>query len=338
MDDTGNIYISGVFYDTLFAGPQMLPPAPNRHYSSSSNLPPNRDVFFAKYTAAGELKWTRSLNGPEIYFHVGSSARLFNRAAFAVDAAGNLYAHGIFSAESRLAIADTGAVTLAQDTPAWVSLNSEGEMRWIRLSGKDVSWYWERPFLYVDNVQNKVATLYHSNDDYDPWDRIGMTWISFDGEVISTHELLRARDVKLSDIALDRRSHVYVAGRFWGHALYFGDGSGFISNSARNNTYDGFIAEFSSVGELVRVVHMPEYWYRNGMVIAVNSLDELIAAGEFSNTMYLGTDTLYAEGLRDAFIANYGSSVLVGRVTEQVDAAYPKAVKRKRAVKPIWKR
>ncbi len=317
VDAEGNIYVAGVFADTLFAGPHVITPT----------LPPwigwFVSVFVAKYTSAGEIAWARVVGERG---HLGTW-ELPPMAAFDVDANGNMYLQGYFLAGAEFAVAGTDTVTLGKDTHVLVSLDGTGDIRWA-LPVFEGSTHSEKMFLQVSERQNAVGVVRHLVTSLGS--NVTLTWFSLDGMLLSTQSLFRGDSVKLKDFTIDSQASKYVTGTFKGTRLWTDDFELSAPENYRegyfNNSRDGFVAEYDLAGNFVRVVHVTGVDNQEITSIAVNASDELLVGGYFDRIAILGMDTLNAEGYSGAFIANYGSSGLVDRVTEQVDAAYSEAV------------
>ncbi len=311
VDAVGNVYVTGVFSDTLFAGSQALPP--RRRYDSN--------VFVAKYTVAGNLVWARVVGG---HGYLGWGGLV--KAAFDVDANGNVYLHGSFRAGAQFVVAGTDTVTLGKDENVLVSLNSGGDTRWV-LPLANYAPARSPMFLRVteDLLGNPRTLVLLRNVLGGGASRVEMARFALDGAFLSRQPLFqggRYWGVRISDFAIHRTGRVYIAGTFENAPLLTDDFELF----SPDNFSDGFVAEYDLGGNLVRVVHVSGSGHQEVTAIAVNVSGELLVGGHFGGSASLGTDTLYAEGYIDAFIANYGSSGLIEGVTEQVDAADPEAV------------
>ncbi len=135
LDETGNIYIAGVYRnlnvfgaDTLFVLPTSFQ---DGHFIG-------HDVFVASYTPEGAPRWVRRIAG--YGFDTinrscrASDAYLYNegRGVFTVDSEGNTYLGGCFGASPVLPFDQPGEITFTEDARALASFDADGNLRWLR--------------------------------------------------------------------------------------------------------------------------------------------------------------------------------------------------------------
>ena len=296
VDAGGNVYIAGVFVDTIFSGAHML--APRTRYDSN--------VFVAQYSAGGELAWTRVVGG-----RGDLSWEFIPRAAFDVDVGGNVYVDASFKRGATFAAVGTDSLTLSQDSHVLVSLDSGGSVRWFHVFDPEGYPLYDTHWLYVSKGRNSVGVLRKLDDAEST--RLTLIWLSLDGSLLSEEILFQGDYIRLNDFATDTDGHVYLAGSFRGTSLE----TSHFTLSAPDNRSDGFVAEYGPAGTFIRVEHMTGPNWQEVRAIALNSSNELLVAGFFSDTANLGDDTLFEEK-GNLFIANYGATSLSSEPSDEV--------------------
>jgi hypothetical protein len=89
VDAAGNVYTTGIFYNTTDFDPG--PAVYNLTPVDEANFQ-NYDIYISKLDANGDFVWAKQLGGP----HITGSSLYDNSYAITVDAAGNVYTTGAF--------------------------------------------------------------------------------------------------------------------------------------------------------------------------------------------------------------------------------------------------
>ncbi len=122
-DPSGNLYVAGEF-----EGAADFDPGPGSAFLTSLG---GTDGFIAKFTSTGQLAWARRFGGIA-----------FDQVAdVAVDAAGNVYAAGIFQGEADLLPASGGQIVSNGNVPDGflLALDAAGAARWAYpIGGSDI--------------------------------------------------------------------------------------------------------------------------------------------------------------------------------------------------------
>ncbi len=286
VDASGNVYVTGYFYNTVDFGGGVLT-------SAGSN-----DVFLASYTPSGKHRWSKRF---------GSTSSDYGYAV-AVDGAGNVYLAGYFYGTVDFG---GGALTSAGSNDIFVaSYTASGQHRWSKRFGGTSSDY--AYGLAVDGSGN----LYLTGSFY--------TSIDFGGGAIaangSSTDLYLASFTSLgahrwskgfggtsSDygygVATDAGGNVYLTGYFY-NTLSFGGASLTSAGS-----FDVFLASFTSAGA--------HRWSKNfggtssdyGYSVATDGSGNVVLTGYYYGTIDFGGGTLSANGTSsDIFLASFSSA------------------------------
>ena len=248
VDATGNVYTTGIFYNTTDFDPgagiyNLTPPGGN-----------NYDVYISKLDANGNFVWAKQLGGP---FITGSSL-YDNSYSIAVDAAGNVYTTGYFPGTADFD-PGPGVYNMTAAGPNAVDifiskLDAAGNFVWAKQLGgiyTDVAYA-----IAVDVSQNVYTTGYFTGQaDFDPGPATynltpaggGATADIFVSKLSSSGNFLWAiqmggtgSEYGLS-IAVNASGNVYTAGYF-DNTADFDPGPG-INNITALGVDDIFIVE-----------------------------------------------------------------------------------------------
>ncbi|MDX1420944.1 MAG: hypothetical protein R3181_13345, partial [Rubricoccaceae bacterium] len=108
-------------------------------------------------------------------------------------------------------------------------------------------------------------------------------------------------------IAVGFDGSVYVAGSFTGIATWDGGTNPDVTLTTRND-FDGFLAKYTTDGDLAWVAQAGGPGQDTGRGVAVTTSGEVYFAGDFEQTALFGTSTeLTSAGSDDAFVAKYAA-------------------------------
>ena len=336
FDAQGNLYLTGTFTDTLYFSPDVVL-APSRRFHHAT-----WDVFVASYAPDGLVRWAHQVEGGTDDLWISNG--WFGRAAFDVDAAGNMVlgavAHGVpppsFSA------AEDGAVLAHYGS-------SEGVLQRIQtLNDLGISYkpsfstirnhmgpiyrlfansYVARPTsirldksgnMYVlwrkktadaalfNSLTVSDTTLHHREEAYM---RV-LTKFDAQGTLLWARKLDHHHVLYPGGLEVAENGHVYVWGNFRGRYVEF-EGVRLTQKEAEG--YDGFVAHYDESGHLVRALHLETTGDGDHFVeaLAIGASGDVYVGGRFgAGRAILGADTLYARGKGNLFIAKYGATSL----------------------------
>lgn len=307
---TGNIYVAGVFNDTLTIGNETLVPI------SSPDDNGQADLFIASFSADGTPRWAQSLDVHSSRFGIFAYVQ-----DFVVSRRGDIYLGGFFGAGSHLG---DSTPALTRDANAIVKYNTQGELLWVR-TDYDGS-------LHLDgtSVVILLEELAISSDDdlFVGWDmpdqgtrtrivvgeqlvsdtRGGATFVS---SYSATGELRWVQQAKgngheqLHDLAVTASGDLVVAGDFDGSTLTL-DGMNLDNATTGPHPRNGFLAYYNQAGQLVGAAQATGGVRASFLAAAVGPSGEVFTAGTFEGSVDLGDSaTRAAQSLQDLFVAKY---------------------------------
>ena len=344
FDAQGNLYLAGTYRDTLYFSPDVvLAPSRRPHHHTW-------DVFVASYAPDGLVRWAHQVEGGTGDLWISNG--WFGRAAFDVDAAGNMVlgavANGVpppaFSAaEDGVVLAHYGSsdgalqrIQTLNDlgisyTPSFSALRNNlrpiyglfansyvARPRSIRFDKSGNMYALWRKSAVDDWVINTLTvgdtTLHRREEAY-------MYVLSkFDPQgaflwarMLDNHYVLHPAGLEVAE-----NGHVFVWGNFWGRYVEF-EGVRLTQKEAEG--YDGFVAHYDESGQLVRALHLETTGDTEDFIegVAIGTSGDVYVSGSFqADRAILGADTLYARGQGNLFIAKYGATSLSSEPSDEV--------------------
>ena len=327
LDAAGNLYIAGKFLDTLRVGPGtvLLPREPEERL--------NQHVALVSYATDGELRWAQRIAGTKTQgeWHEGITRGANINACFTVDDLGNANLCGFFRKGTVFGEGQPDSVLFTENARAVAAFDADGDLQWVRTTtelgvpGSIAPWT-----LAADNMGG-FAALWHSYNrrSVPPFVYVfgDTTFVRQQGDdldVLAKHasdgSIVWARQIeseggflRIADLVMDRRGHVYVAGFHYGPWLKV-EGQLFVSEhkSERSPGSTGFVLHYDADGLLVRVLYVRGA-DENSQVhaVALGESDELYVAGfmedrlEVDRPYILGLDTLRSDARLLPFLARY---------------------------------
>ncbi len=303
-DDSGNVYTTGNFLDTV----DFDPCAATYSITSMGTY----DIFILKLDSSGNYIWVKTFGGQEPQ----------SVSSIDVDASGNVYTTGYFYTSADFDPGPNVFYLISEgENDVFVSkLDSMGNFIWAKQFGN----YDEDEGLSIatDNSGNVYTTgTFKVTVDFDPGQG-GYNLISTGSEDIfiskldSTGSFIWAKSFgnisveKGLDITLDNSGNVYAVGQFTG-TVDFDPGPG-VFNLNSNGDYDLFICKLTSSGNLVWAKSMGALGVDLGGSIAVDDLNNVYTTGYFQSTVDFdpgpGVHNLTASGMGDVFILKLSNS------------------------------
>lgn len=303
-DDSGNVYTTGNFLDTV----DFDPGAATYSITSMGTY----DIFILKLDSSGNYIWVKTFGGQEPQ----------SVSSIDVDASGNVYTTGYFYTSADFDPGPNVFYLISEgENDVFVSkLDSMGNFIWAKQFGN----YDEDEGLSIatDNSGNVYTTgTFKVTVDFDPGQG-GYNLISTGSEDIfiskldSTGSFIWAKSFgnisveKGLDITLDNSGNIYAVGQFTG-TVDFDPGPG-VFNLYSNGDYDLFICKLTSSGNLVWAKSMGALGVDLGGSIAVDDLNNVYTTGYFQSTVDFdpgpGVHNLTASGMGDVFILKLSNS------------------------------
>ena len=303
-DDSGNVYTTGNFLDTV----DFDPGAATYSITSMGTY----DIFILKLDSSGNYIWVKTFGGQEPQ----------SVSSIDVDASGNVYTTGYFYTSADFDPGPNVFYLISEgENDVFVSkLDSMGNFIWAKQFGN----YDEDEGLSIatDNSGNVYTTgAFKVTVDFDPGQG-GYNLISAGNEDIfiskldSTGSFIWVKSFgnisveKGLDITLDNSGNIYAVGQFTG-TVDFDPGPG-VFNLYSNGDYDLFICKLTSSGNLVWAKSMGGLGVDLGGSIAVDDLNNVYTTGYFQSTVDFdpgpGVHNLTASGMGDVFILKLSNS------------------------------
>ncbi|HNX89802.1 MAG TPA: SBBP repeat-containing protein, partial [Paludibacteraceae bacterium] len=303
IDAAGNTYITGYFYGTA-----DFDPGAGTAYLTAAG---NNDIYFAKYDAAGNYVYAKSIGG------TGSDIG----RSIVIDAAGNAYITGNFQLTADF---DPGIGTANLTSAGSVSVflakyDASGNYLYAKNIGGGSAWGYS---IAIDASGNAYITgNFLGTVDFDPG--AGAVNLSSSGgydifiaKYDASGNYIYAKTMGGNgadyghNIAIDASGNAYLIG-FFESTVDFDPGPGVVSlTSAGAN--DIFFARYDASGNFVYVKQIGGTGYDNGYSIAIDAAENAYITGFYQGTVDFDpgvvTANLTAAGSYEIFVAKYDAS------------------------------
>ncbi len=297
-DNAGNIYATGLFYETTDFNPNT------EVYNLVSNG--NSDVFILKLTTEGNLVWAKNLGGTSVDY--GKSV--------AVDGNGNVYTTGFFKETIDVDPGtNTSNLTSYGDYDAFISkLDANGDFAWGgNIGGEGID---QGTSIATTNTgEVYTAGKFQSIADVDPGlgvynltsagqDDIFITKLSTDGNLLWAKQISGFSLEICEAITTDIDGNVYLTGHFMGTVDF--DPSELEYNIIASNR-DVFILKLAANGDFVWAKQIGGPDADRGYDIVADASSNLYITGDFRNEVNFSfgenVNNLTPLGKTDAFIS-----------------------------------
>jgi hypothetical protein len=343
VDNSGNVYISGFFYETV----DFDPGAGTASITAAiTGTTPYSDVFFAKYDSNGNYVWAKSFG----------DTREDASNAIKVDGSGNVYITGYFNGVVDF---DPGSGTSTM-TAAVTGGNIDPDAFFAKYDGNG-NYVWAKSITSTnaDDAGNSITVdasgnVYVGGDfagtaDFDPSaSNSFITGVAGSANLFiakynssgtyvwakstDTQTYTSAAETRCNSLALDASNNIYITGNLHGYAVDFDPGSG--TNNLSSAYYVGSFGQILTSGSDIFFAKYDNngnhVWAKalnrgnNGNYVFLNSKSKSIAVstlGQVHITGYYetsssstldfdpgpGTVTMTALGGGDIFFAKYNS-------------------------------
>ncbi len=318
-DAAGNAYFTGRFNGTV-----DFDPGPDSVKLTSNG---GRDVFFAKYTAEGNLEWAKSVGNTSSSLHDDG-------ASIAVDDSGNVYVAGFFSGKVDFDPGPDTAFITAPTTSSryngmfFAKYDATGDYIWAKAftgvnllinSGNFSIALDHMGSLYLTGTYTATSPIDFDAGPDTAWlpaasNDIFLTRYDTDGNFKWAHRLTSTANNISAAIAANSLGHVYITGNFASptdSVLDFDPGSG-TAELKSNGQGDIFLARYDSAGNYKWAINMGSPLVDVGRSLAIDSNFNIYLTGYFRGLAEFdpgtGTAPLQAKANTDIFLAKYDSS------------------------------
>uniref|UniRef100_A0A7C3ZKJ7 DUF4347 domain-containing protein n=1 Tax=Planktothricoides sp. SpSt-374 TaxID=2282167 RepID=A0A7C3ZKJ7_9CYAN len=302
VDNSGNIYTTGYFRDTV----DFDPGAGTFNLTSAGS----DDTFISKLNADGTFAWAKSFENSS--WDHGKS--------IVIDNSGNIYTTGYFQGTADFDLgAGTFNLTSAGNANTFISkLNADGTFAWAKNFGNTYSD--SSSTIAVDSSGNVYTTGFFSGTaDFDPgsgtfnltssaeWADNFISKLNADGTFAwaKSFSINSNNYEAVHSIAVDDSGNVYTTGDFQG-TTDFDPGPGTFNLTPVGDN-DAFISKLNADGTFAWAKNLGGSGGDYGYSIAVDNSDNVYTAGSFGGTVDFdpgpGAANLTSAGKDDIFIS-----------------------------------
>jgi hypothetical protein len=315
-DAQGNVYTAGYFYGTADFDPGA------GIVTLTSN---GSDAFISKLDAQGNFIWAKN-------FASNGSAW-----GITLDAGGNIYATGVFSAA--FADFDPGPGTYTMNAPgAFVlKLDPSGNFTWAKALG-GVNSYGMSVAVNNNGDVYTVGFFDNSSSDFDPGpgtytlgsgggDDIFISKLDGSGNFQWAERIGGVLGQSATNVKLDASGNIYFSGQVYG-TVDFDPGPGNYLLTGSGSASRGFVCKLSSGGNLIWANCTQGPGTCLGSIITLDSTGNIYSGGSFMGVVDLdpgpGSFQVTSAGLQDVFISKLDQtgSFLWGKTIGGSDADF----------------
>jgi len=295
-DNSGNVYITGHFTDSIQFGATKL-------YSDSNRS----DVFIVKYDASMNVMWARRYG----------SKTPDESQAIKTDASGNIYIAGEFNDSTKF-----GSFTLnappAGHAVFLVKLNSSGIPIWASSASANGSDFWIGGLGLDANNNIYLTGFYAGVADFG--NSITLSSVIHPLYLTGSIDIFIAKYNSSGTCQWARTAGSYATEQSFGIAVK-SNGTAYITGfigqtsnfSGSTLTYhgggvDGFIAGYNTSGTLVFLTSFYSDDYEAGYGITLDAANNIYITGLHEGYTVFDTDTLTPHGDYDMFVAKYNAN------------------------------
>ncbi|WP_341226701.1 SBBP repeat-containing protein [uncultured Arcticibacterium sp.] len=284
LDASGNVYISGHFYDMATFG------------GSNISGEGGYDIFMAKYNSSGSYLWVQS---------AGGTSNDYCRS-LAVNISGDVCVSGYFYGTANFAGSNINSEGSADIYVA--KYDSNGNFLWVRSAGGTSNDYSFSTAIdgagnvyitgRVQGTANFGGVFLGSAGSYDiyiaKYNSVGaLQWLQSTGGSYTDYGY---------SVAVDVSGNVYLTGNYSGTTNF-----GFSSVTSVGGT-DIFIAKYNSSGASQWVQSAGSTSSDNSLALALDGSGNAYITGSYLGTANFGSSNITSAGGTDIFIAKYNSS------------------------------
>lgn len=301
IDNNGNIYLTGVFKDTVDfdPGPFVAP-----LYSSGNFLD---DIFVVKLSQFGNFYWAKKIGGFD-------DDQCFD---IKLDNSGNIYIVGYFNGTTDFdpgpANFNLTAVGGSKDIFI-LKLNSNGDFVWVKQLGEN-GMDNARSFMIDSNNNLIISGWFTGYVDFNPdsttnyllsngGEDIFIMKMNENGEFQWVKKIGSGGNDNIMDLTLDIYNNIIITGNFE-YNMDFDPGSG-VFMMAPVGLEDIYILKLDSVGNFIWSRQMGGTGTDGGFSVTTDSLLNIYSCGVFENSVDFNPGTgilqLFSNGQEDIYI------------------------------------
>lgn len=307
LDNQNNIIISGIFNETIDfdLGPGVFTLTPTVN---------NFDIFFAKYSPAGNLIWAKKIACPNNYIVFGD---------FTIDKQNNILltalVYDVVDVNPGSAVNNIG--TMGQPSTFLAKYDASGNFMWVdAFVGNAI-------FSKIStDSQNKIiaAGKMYGTVDFDPSAAIqsanapGNSNLLFIAQYATTGALSWVKTMgsasnfneDVYDLHLDASSNIFIAGRYNG--IFDFDPSAAVTSLNSQNKYVGYLAKYNASGNFIFARSFDCSGNSQVRNIRTDNAGNIILSGRFIGTLDLdasaGVLNVATTSANDIFITSYNAA------------------------------
>lgn len=303
-DDSGNVYTTGMFFNTT----DFNPNSGNKALTSNGRS----DIFIQKLTSKGELSWALGIGGNERDYGKGITT----------DNAGNVYVTGYFKGEVDFDPSnETKTLTTQGERDIFVlKLSQSGDFKWVRkmggnmddeglsiashgASGLYITGYFKGQANFGTGQNSKQLV---SNG----YEETFIQKLNHQGELQWAYAIGGENEDRGRSVTTDASGNVYFTG-FFSDTVDFDPGTGQkIENG--NILNDIFIEKLDPAGNLLWVHSFGGFNIDEGQAVQSDKKGHIYLVGNFRETVDFGTDSqsvqLTSDRSEDIFVQKFDTS------------------------------
>jgi hypothetical protein len=316
IDNSGNIYIAGIFTDTI-----DFDPGPASYTIASKG---NFDLYIAKYDNSGNFLWAGA-----------TGAAQEDRAQYlTLDASGNIFLTGYFSGTVDFDLG-TGVQNITSADPYRsmfvAKYDNAGNYIWAKCVGSAGGWAYPNAMKVDNNNDVVIGGRFNASVDFDPGAGVfSLTDAVGNGDIFiakynTSGNFLWAKQIggsftdECMSVTTDMSNNIYTTGYFEGTVDF--DPSSVVQNLNGNPARDAYVQKLDQNGNYIWAKGFGGKFLELGRSVDINASGDILIGGYTTDTLDLdpgpGTDMYYPENYK-GFVSKFDNSgnYIWGRVLE----------------------
>ncbi|MDJ1479552.1 SBBP repeat-containing protein [Cytophagaceae bacterium YF14B1] len=282
IDQQGNIYVTGMFSETIVLGAFSL-------VSKGA-----KDIFIAKFSTEGEVQWAIQAGGI-------NTETVQN---ITVTRSGDIFITGGFSGE--ITLGTTTLIAKEDSDMFFAKITSVGEIQWAKSAngafGQNIATDNNGNIYISGRISSPKSTFDNIILNYsDQQKTLFIAKYSDQGKIIWAKNMGGYFSLNGNRMSIDNTGNLYLTGFFFETAVF----------DNKLLTHEGgslFVLKCTSSGEIKWVKSAEGIGYCYGFGIALDNLGNPYITGSFDNTIKLGNQSFTSQGANDIFISKYNTN------------------------------